>query len=643
MTEPFGIDFGTTYSSICQYINGQPQMLTGKTGNSPFFPTIMAFEEGQWLYGIDAVDIPGAICDIKRMLGVPFDSPTLTKAKEMWKSRGINIRKEPQQPHKTYQGIQIGVEQSSGDTEWYSPEDLAAKYIEWLYKSCIGENPTGKLAVSYPAKYNQYQKDATREAYKKAGFSNIYMISEPSAAGLAIANNDSYKNKSFENMLICDFGGGTLDVTLMKTSIFDKSFTVSTKVIDGDQFLGGRDIDNALCEWTLKELKKNGYSTDDEDDISMILQRCTVAKESLSQENVTNYIILPKRKKIGGKALDNPIQIDLTTFNTICQNIFDKISVPIQRVLDEQNITKDDVDGVLLVGGSSQNTKVQQVIEGFLGKPVLNFVQKRECIAQGACLYAAIQTPGTDVISYKELEEKTGNAVSNPVEEKLAHSLGTDYIEIENPDVIYFSPILVKNLNGPGDSITKTYRTMRDNQDTVHIGVYECDTQYIEDANLLKEYQVENITPKPKYEAVIEITFFLDTNGLLIVTSREKGKDPAIMRFKYILNHINQTAKSDGLTPEQREVIRERDIYIQLSCLYDFFEDNPILETEEFKKLVDQDKSQQLYDEIEEALNEPDQWTATVVDDLMSKGREILSPYYNAKSLPLPEQFGMPE
>lgn len=618
-------------------------MLTGKTGNSPFFPTVMAYDDGQWFYGIDAVNIPGAICDLKRMLGVPFDSPSLNEIKKVWASRGIKIRKEPVHPGKIYQGIQVGVQQKSGAIEWINPEDLAAQYIQWLCSNCIGENPTGKLAITYPAAYNQYQKDATKEVFKKAGFSEVHMLSEPSAAGLALANLETFKNQTFENLLVFDFGGGTLDVTLMTTAIFEQSFKVTTKIIDGDPYLGGRDIDDVLFDWTVKQLHEKGYSPDD-DDNEMILEHCTSAKESLSQGTVSNCIILASRKKIGGKALTDPIRIDLPTFHSICETIFDRITLPVERILEDEKITADDVDGLLLVGGSSQTPKVQEVIrEFFNNKPLITFSQKRECIAQGACIYAAIQTPGSNVISFEELNEKTGMIAEDPVVEKLAHSLGTDYIEIEKPDVICFSPILVKNQHGPGDSVTQTYRTMRDDQDKVHVGVYECDTQYIKDANLLKEYEVENITKKPKYEVVIEVTFFLDSNGMLIVTSREKGKDPIVLRFKYLLNTINQTAILDGLNQQQREIIRDRDIFMQISCLCDYFEDNPDVQTDEFKALVNQEESDKLYDEIQEALMDDNKWNAMTVDELMAKGRKLLAPFYTARSLPLPEQFGLPE
>lgn len=640
MSYPVGIDFGTTFSTVCQYINGNPVMKPIDQINSPYVPTKIGFEEGEWIFG---KNMPDCIIDIKRMMGETYDSDSFKIARKSWDKYNIKFAKDENQKNNPKESDQIKI---IINDQKYTPVDLAGKYINWLYTNCGGQFGDQVTVITIPAKFGQLRREAICLAYQKAGFSHdqLRIMSEPSAAALCVC---LMQQKKYKNIMVFDFGGGTLDSSFVE-------ITYNTEIPEfreiekkGIQLLGGRDIDEILFNWTIERLKQLGYDDldpdDDYEDIEKIMEACEKAKIDLAQNPNCKPKIIPKNSSIKCKRCQENIVMDIDTFERISAPVFDRLHEPLDELFSSTKIRKSDVDGIMIIGGSSQNRKVKQIVEEYFQRPVINFPHFRDAVAMGACLQAASLTPGINVVSNLKIPENQNQGQKGfVVKEVIPHSLGIEVVR-EDKSSGWFSAILVKGINFFGDEEKGIYSTIEDNQTGIIIDVYECDEERVEKGRLYKTYIKENLPPLPAGQAKIEITFNLDLNGMLQVSVREIGKDELIVYKPFkIFDELRKIENEDNIN-NQRKVENHKKILMSHLLQLDIFFDETLPEIisdyPDFDKIVNKEKLLKINAKVKHFLNSESVATEDAIETLIAEGRKTLEPFYLQRNMEFPEVF----
>ncbi|KAK8883224.1 Heat shock protein ssb1 [Tritrichomonas musculus] len=496
-----GIDFGTTYSSIFEFDEAK-KMPIGLTGScsSYFYPTIVAFSHGNWYFGEQALKKNQCILDIKRMFGILQDSPVIENSKKLWETENIVLRKSSKNGLIKI-GLKNGVKDSQPDV-WMDPDEIASKFIRYLFTDNnlkISEHK--KIVVTCPADFNTIQRKVLMKAIERAGFSPdfVTLLNEPSAAALSYFQDTNYEN-DYNNFLVCDFGGGTFDLTLLNIS--RKQFTVKSAY--GDRYLGGRDFDMAIFEWAKKRFEIKLKRKLKKAEIKQIKNQCQDVKISLNQSPRVSIDILTEDDDEYSEMLTREI------FEKLSEPILDKVFKVIDDFLTIQvKLNKKSIEAILLVGGSSNLYIFREKVKQYFGRDPLNYSLPREAIARGACYVAAMNDSYIDS-PFNDLN----------FNQRLSHPIGTDIVS-KPGDKRKFSEILHKNDTIPAHG-QKKYYSISDNQKSVHIGIYECEELYLDNCVPIYEYN-QRVKELPKGKAQITVKMDIDSNGILTATSKFKN------------------------------------------------------------------------------------------------------------------------
>lgn len=495
-----GVDFGTTYSSIFEYDETKkcPVGLTGSC-SSYFYPTIVAYSRGSWYFGEQALKKSQCILDIKRMFGTLKDSPVLDGSKKLWETENIILRKSEKGL------IEIGLKDDPKDSEpseWFEPEEIASKFIRFLFTdNNLKITKFKKIVVTCPADFNTIQRRVLMNAIEEAGFSTelVMLLNEPSAAAISYFQDEGFENR-YNNFFICDFGGGTLDLTLLNIS--NKDFSI--KSASGDRYLGGRDFDAAIFEWSKQKFEQKLKRKLRKSEIKQIKNQCQDAKIALNTTSKTSIDILTDDEDEYSETLTR------TIFEDLAKPLLDKaINVIDDFITKQVKLKKDDIEDILLVGGSSNLYIFRQRIKQYFDRDPLNYKLPREAIARGACYVSAM----VDSVIESPLEDLNFN-------QKLAHPIGTDYVSKAGGKRM-FSEILHKNDKIPTSGKRK-YVSVRDNQKSIHVGIYECEELYLDNCVPIDEF-TQKIDELPKGKAEITVEMEIDANGILTTSSRFKN------------------------------------------------------------------------------------------------------------------------
>ena len=352
------------------------------------------------------------------------------------------------------------------------------------------------VVITVPAYFNQNQRNSTIKAGKIAGFINIDIIDEPIAAAIAYGFDNNNNNKNEKNICIFDLGGGTFDVTILE--IISNKFNVKT--IGGDGHLGGEDFDNELIKFCIKEF--NEVNKIDISSNKKALRRlkieCERVKKDLSSMNESEIEIDALSE---GK--DFSIKITRGNFETLCDKYFKKCITCLEKTIKESGISKDKIDNVLIVGGSTRIPKIQEMIEQFFNKKdiILKVIQQDEAIAYGAAIKA--------YHNFNLIELKIVNV--NPL------SLGI----ITNGG--FMCTFIPKNSILPIKK-TKKFKTVEDHQKYFGIAIYEGERIFAKDNTFLTYCSFDNIRQGKKGEVIIKITFELNEKKELYITIEEEGR-----------------------------------------------------------------------------------------------------------------------
>ena len=493
MKKIIGIDLGTTNSCAGVWRNNKVEIIPNEIGERTT-PSVVSFSNNCILVGKQAKkqitkNYNNTIYGIKRLIGRNYDDEIIQKDMKLWP-----FKLEKDENNKAL----ICIEYKNKEEKYY-PEQISAMILENIKKNAevfLGEE-IKDVVITVPAYFNNAQRQATIDAGKIAGLNVMKTINEPTAAAIAYGLNDHFEGK--RNICVFDLGGGTFDVTILE--INNKKFTV--KATGGDTHLGGEDFDNLLMKYCIEQFKNETDIdiSDDQKALRRLKIACETVKTELSslQESIIDIDCLAQHE-------DFTITIKRKDFETICKELFEKCIRKVEEILSESGLSKDEINEIILIGGSSRIPKIQEIINDFFGdnSKICKTINLDEAVAIGA-----------SIVCY--LEE---NNEFNPIElyDVCPFSLG---IETKNNKM---SVLIKRNSRIPQKFISK-FKTTRDYQKNVCVNVYEGESDDTRNNVFVNSFFLQNIKSAPKGKVLIEITFELDFNSILNVKAKEIGNE----------------------------------------------------------------------------------------------------------------------
>ncbi len=485
MSKIIGIDLGTTNSVVAVMEGGQPVVIPNQEGGRTT-PSVVGFtKSGERLVGQvakrQAVTNPeNTIYSIKRFMGRRFNEVS---------------EESKLVPYKVVSGdngdVRIDV---SGKK--YSPPEISAMILGKLKEAAeayLGEKVT-KAVITVPAYFNDAQRQATKDAGQIAGLEVMRIINEPTAAALAYGLD----KKKDETIAVYDFGGGTFDISILEVG----DGVVEVKSTNGDTHLGGDNIDQRIIDWLVQEFKKETGVDVSKD--QMALQRLKEAAEKAKIELSTvleTEINLPFLTADASGPKHMNVKLTRARFQEMVMDILERSIDPCKRAIADASVTPQQIDEVVLVGGSTRIPKVQEIVRTLFGKEPNKTVNPDEVVAVGA----AVQ----------------GGVLGGEVKDVLLLDVTPLSLGIETLGGV-FTKLIERNTTIPTRK-SEVFSTAADSQTSVEIKVYQGERSMAKDNRLLGVFQLVGIPPAPRGIPQVEVTFDIDANGILNVTAKDKA------------------------------------------------------------------------------------------------------------------------
>jgi heat shock 70kDa protein 1/2/6/8 len=489
-----GIDLGTTYSCVGVWQNGKVEIIANDQGNRTT-PSYVSFDDNEHLVGDAAkyqatVNPTNTLFDAKRLIGREFNDTNVQADMKHWPFTVVNFGGKP------YFEVDY-----KGERKQYSPEQISSMVLtkmKQIASSYLGQEIT-EAVITVPAYFNDAQRQSTKDAGRIAGLNVLRIINEPTAAALAYGLDKT--NGKEMNVLIFDFGGGTHDVSIL--TLEEGLFQV--KATGGNTHLGGEDIDNRLVKWCLDDFKRK-YKKDISDSaraVRRLRTACERAKRILSSSMQTTIEVDSLHEGI-----DYNCTLSRAKLEELCMDIFRDTIKPVEKVLQDSGLDKGKIHEIVLVGGSTRIPKVKQLLSDYFnGKKLNESVNPDEAVAYGAAVQAAILTGQQD--------SKLDSIVLVDV---TPLSLG-----LETAGGL-MANIIDRNATIPCKK-SKVFSTYSDNQTAVTIQIFEGERKFTKDNSKLGDFNLDGIPPAPRGVPQIEVTFDIDSNGILNVTAMDKSSN----------------------------------------------------------------------------------------------------------------------
>ncbi|XP_065210425.1 heat shock 70 kDa protein II-like isoform X2 [Planococcus citri] len=524
-----GIDLGTTYSCVGVFQHGKVEIIANDQGDRTT-PSCVTFTEIETLVGKasknqSTKNLQNTVFDIKRLMGRKFDDETVLADMKHWPFQVIDDNKKPK----------IKVE-FQGASRTYFPEEISSMVLRKMKETAeayLGK-PVKNAVITIPAYFNDSQRAATVDAAAIAGLNVLRIINEPTAA--AIAYGLEKKNSDEQNVLIFDLGGGTFDVSIL--TIQNGVFQVISTA--GDTHLGGEDIDNRMVNYFVKKIKRK-YKKDLTQNMK-VLQRlrtaCEEAKRNLSSATIADIEIESLYDGV-----DFYSSISRARFEELNSDFFKSTMDLVEKAIKDAKIDKNQINHVVLVGGSSRIPKIQKMLQDFFGGKELNkSINPDEAVAYGAAIQAAILSGDqSEVIQNVVLFDVT------PL--SLGINVGADD---------RMSVVIKRNTTIPARYI-RLYTTLGDDQSSMPFDVYEGEFVLSKDNNFLGRFDLTGIPVLPAGKVRVDVFFEIDANGILKVTAidRETGSTNQIT-ITYNRRRLSQDEIQRMINDAEKDQAKQR-------------------------------------------------------------------------------------
>ena len=561
MSKIIGIDLGTTNSCVCVYEGGEAKVIANPEGERTT-PSVVAFKNGEIIVGGAAkrqmITNKDTIYSIKRLMGTN--------------------------------------EKVEANGKKYTPQEISAMILGDLKKTAeayLGEKVT-KAVITVPAYFNDAQRQATKDAGKIAGLEVERIINEPTAAALAYGLDKQDENQT---VLVYDLGGGTFDVSILELG--DGVFEV--KSTSGNNKLGGDDFDKRIMDYLVEQFKKENNIDLSKDKMAMqrIKDAAEKAKKDLSGVTTTQ-ISLP----FLSQGEDGPLHLEMSLtrakFEELCHDLFESTLEPVRKAMKDAKLSKNDIDKVILVGGSTRIPKVQEIIKNELGKEPSKGVNPDEVVAMGAAIQGGVLTGDVNDIVLLDV---------TPL------SLG-----IETLGGVC-TVLIPRNTTIP-TSKSEVFSTAADNQPAVDIHILQGERSMASDNKTLGRFQLTGIPAAPRGVPQIQVTFDIDANGIVNVKAKDLGtnKEQAITITASTnlsdeeIDKMVKEAEANREVDEKRK--EEADIKNEAEQLI-FMTEKSIKDLGDKIDSKDKEKAEEEIKELKEALEKDN------LDDIKSKKEKL--------------------
>ena len=566
-----GIDLGTTFSCVGVFQNGKVEIIANEAGNR-ITPSVVSFTENQRFVGDSATpqmisNPKNTVFAIKRLIGRRYNDPEVQNELKRLPYKVVDRNDRP------YVEIDF-----KSEVKNLSPEEISAMVLTKMKN--IAEDYIGKTVknavVTVPAYFNDAQRKATKDAGAIAGLNVMRILNEPTAAAIAYGLD----KKDNQKILVFDLGGGTFDVSLL--SIEDSFFEVLATA--GDTHLGGEDFDNRVVDhfFDVFKCRTGKDASSDIKAMAKLKREAEKAKRALSTLHQTRIEI---EGFFDGEDLSEPFT--RARFEELNMDLFRKTMTPVQQVLKDAQVSKHEVDEIVLVGGSTRLPKIQQLVRDFFnGKSPCKSINPDEAVAYGAAVEGGVLSDDPDA---QDIVIINVNSLTLGVE-----TVGGIMAEL-----------IPRNTRIPVKKV-QTFVTSQDDQEYVRVQIFEGERAMTRDNHFLGAFDLTGLPPGPRGTVQIQVTFELDQNNILKVTA-ENGENKESITINAQEARLSETDKEEAIRNAQDWAQEDEKIKLSVQAKNSLemliYSAKSNLNKDEIKKKIDDDERKELKKAIREAFD----------------------------------------